>query len=70
MLEKLCDQILEPIGVSSLLQFCPTLCLVYQNKSCTMSSLVHVFPLEERAKHFAQLLDSDHVQVLVIDPSR
>ena len=42
MLEKLGDQILYLIGVSSLLHFCPTLCLVYQSKFCTMSFLVQL----------------------------
>ena len=36
------NQILEWIGVSSFLQFCPNLCLVYQNKSCTKSFLIQV----------------------------
>ena len=36
------DQILQQFGVSSLLQFCPTLCLVYQNKSRTKSFPIQV----------------------------
>ena len=42
ILQTLEDQILYSFEVSSSLQFCPTLCLIYQNKSCILSFPIQV----------------------------
>ena len=46
--------------VSSLMQFCPTLCLVYQNKSCNMYFLAQVPRMtndrQETCEHTSKLL--------------
>ena len=66
MLEKLGDQILYLIGVSLFLQCCPTVRLVHQNKSCTISFLIQVPRMtndrKETCEHTSELQqNSDHI---------
>ena len=65
VLEKLGDQILYLIEVSWFLKFSPNFCLVYQNRSCTMSFLIQVPRIT--TTHSSGLSFSPHLMSLNID---